>query len=95
MSAILDESLIEEFDNMNTMDMISNDIIKTIVFDYDEGITESSILNYIDKGVKPKLEINDIFSDEGDLTIDDTDPLDDPENEEDNDLIDMVIGGEY
>lgn len=95
MSAILDESLIEEFDNMNTIDMISNNIIKTIVFDYDEGITESSILNYIDEEIKPKLEINDIFSDEGDLTIDDTDPLDDPENEEDNDLIDMVIGGEY
>lgn len=95
MSAILDELLIEEFDNMNTIDMINNDIVESISIDYDDGITESSILNYIEEEITPKLEMDDIFSDDGDLTRDETDPLDDPENEEDNDLIDMVIGGEY
>lgn len=95
MSAILDELLIEEFDNMNTIDMINNDIVESISIDYDDGITESSILNYIEEEITPKLEMDDIFSDDGDLTKDETDPLNDPENEEDNDLIDMVIGGEY
>lgn len=93
MSCILDEAVIEEIDYINSLDIIESGIADFI--DIDEAVSDTVILEVMNEVEEPVLEMDDIFEDAGDLNVDDTDPLNDPANIEDDELIDMVMGGDY